>query len=38
MTEELATASETVSTRHATVMQLQQELQEEEQSMHPRQR
>lgn len=38
VTEELATATETVSTRHATVMQLQQELQAEEQSTHPRQR
>lgn len=38
VTEELATATETVSTRQATVMQLQQELQVEEQSTHPRQR
>ncbi|XP_049639262.1 tyrosine-protein kinase Fes/Fps [Suncus etruscus] len=38
VTEELATAAETVSTRQAAVMQLQQELQVEEQSTHPRQR
>lgn len=38
VTEELATAAETVLSRQAMVTQLQQELWDEEQSSHPRER